>query len=219
MTDGGIDRSDDLTPAPAPLPKASRFFNPGVVSLAGLALLAGFFVWAVISAPDTAESPSTDDGKAAVTISLPADLQAFNSANNDAITAYDAADNDLKKSVVRKNRDEKVYAALMGGVFSNWPGTLTKLGTDGDGDAYIIVQPDGCNCTVATTNNSVSESLDDNKTLIKMGSPLFQKLLNMHEGDRVIVAGELFKETSLTEQGSVDEPEWEVAFSDVVPSK
>lgn len=168
---------------------------------------------------DSAGQPA-DGPVAEETVPIPSDLQAFNKLNADAAKNYGEADNELKKSVVRKARDDDVIAAFPNGAFSVWPGVLTTLKTDGDGDAFIAVTPEGCTCTLETTNNALSESIGETEgqaTLIKSGSPLFRKLEQMHEGDRVVVSGRFFREDSLTEGGSMSAPAWLASFSDVEP--
>jgi hypothetical protein len=141
------------------------------------------------------------------------DQAAFGRANDDAIARYDAADNELKKSIVRKNRDRDALAAASGGSFSNWSGTLQRLGTDHNGDAFIEVALDGCKCILQTTYNSISDVLEP--TVITMGTPMFSTLTNMHEGDRIFVSGQILHEKSLTESGSIHDPAWITRFSDV----
>lgn len=158
---------------------------------------------------------SNEQPAAAPKILLPDELIAFDKASNGAKASYAGADNDLKKSVVRKERDAALRAAVPGGDFTSWPGTLKQLTTNGDGNAVISVQPDGCDCTVETWNNSFSDIED--RTLIKMRSPLYQVLLNMHEGDRVSISGHLIRERSMTEEGSVDDPAYIARFRDVQP--
>lgn len=164
-----------------------------------------------------ADAPAPSDPKPPT---LPSDLIAFDKANAAAMAAYPQADNDLKKTEIKQARDANAMAALQGGAFSSWPGTLKTLGTTGDGDAYIAVQLDGCGCTLETTNNSFSEAINEangKSTLIKKGSPLYVTLREMHEGDRVTVSGRIFTETSLPEGGSITDPAWETAFTDVAP--
>jgi hypothetical protein len=104
-------------------------------------------------------------------------------------------------------------AATNGGPFKGWTGTLKTMTTNGDGDGVIVVQLDGCPCTLRTWNNSFSDL--QSHTLVKNGSLLFNKILNMRVGDRVRVSGLILQEASLSERGSVDDPEWITRFSDV----
>jgi hypothetical protein len=203
------------------LAKRAKFTLSGwvrVLSILALMIALGAVIPEVkpsTTAADSSSSSATPDATPAAPAApaIPADLAAFAKANNDAKDAYEAADNDLKKSVIRKQRDDGAMGALTNGNFSNWPGVLETLTTNGDGNAVITVRLDGCICAVMTWNNDVSDAGDG--TLVKMGTPLYKKLIAMHQGDHVIVSGHVLRESSMTEEGSVNDPEWITQFNDV----
>lgn len=147
---------------------------------------------------------------------LAGDQAQFGAINASAKDDYDRMDNDLKRSVVRKRRDRAALAVTSGGGFSDWTGTIDELTTNGDGDAVVTIQLDGCPCKLKTWNNSLSDIGSD--TLIKNGSSLFNRILNMSTGQRVRVSGTILSESSLTERGSVEDPEWIVKFHDISPN-
>jgi hypothetical protein len=134
-----------------------------------------------------------------------ADLPALIKAVKEAQVAYPLADNELKKSEVRKERDEAIAMAVPNGDFVNWQGTLTSMATDHDGDASIGIQFDNCKCGLVTADGAE----------IKIGTSLFEIIKLMKVGDRVLISGHMGNESSLTEWGSVDDPEWNASFDEV----
>lgn len=144
----------------------------------------------------------------------PQSLIDFARANNNAKAAYENEDNELRQTAIKKQRDSEVAAAVPGGNFEGWTGTVQEIGEAGE-DGTISIQPDGCECTVETYNNSFSNSLSDQKTIIKKNSPLFGLLMNLHKGDNVIFSGHIIEERSMTESGSVQDPAWIASFSEI----
>ena len=74
--------------------------------------------------------------------------------------------------------------------------------------------------TIQTANNAFSGALDG--TLISAGSQLYEQLSRLSVGQRVIVSGrfrssdqDYLREASLTEAGSMNEPEFLFAFASV----
>ena len=91
--------------------------------------------------------------------------------------------------------------------------------SEGKGVLYIKLAE---NVHVETTNNSLSEALSGNSTLIEPGSALFEKLSRMKVGDEVRFSGQFFpskldcvEETSLTLSGSMTDPEFLMRFTAV----
>jgi hypothetical protein len=107
---------------------------------------------AAIAAPDSSQATA---GATPSEASLPADLAQLAHVVAKAKSDYTSADNDLKKSVVRAERDTAAAAAVPGD-FANWPGTLEELSTDALGDAYITVRLDDCDCSVRTWDNPIA---------------------------------------------------------------
>lgn len=147
--------------------------------------------------------------------SIPGDLAQLAHVVAKAKSDYTEADNDLKKSVILRDRDVSAAAAVTGGSFANWPGTLVQLSTNDEGDAFIAVRLDDCDCSLKTWGNPYRDRLDH--SLIRIGTPLFNKLLNMHKGDHVMVSGRFLEEGSMTEERSINAPEWIAQFSNVSP--
>lgn len=90
--------------------------------------------------------------------------------------------------------------------------------TESDGEAYVSVQLRGTDIEIQTWNNSLSDTEDH--TMIRRSDALYTSLRDIKEGDDVTVAGaflegdkDYIKETSLTEGGSMTEPEFIVRVS------
>ena len=93
--------------------------------------------------------------------------------------------------------------------------------TNSEGKATIEVKLEGSQSVVVQTwNNALSDHGSD--TLIDNKSPVYNKISEMSEGDRVVFSGEFLsddrvgiREASLTEAGSMTSPGFIVKFSDV----
>jgi len=104
--------------------------------------------------------------------------------------------------------------------FEKWTGKIEAIDSVGDDSAYVSVSV--CkNVTIKTWNNSFSDLM--NKTLINIDSELYEKLLDLEEGDKVIISGrftksqtDFFQESSMTDSGSLSEPEFIVNFEDII---
>src|ERR1700761_5710394 len=95
-------------PQPAPRPRSSAWYWFGAVVILLIAVAAFNTASHAPTASQPASNTPTDTGappdqsadtNARATPALQADQAKFNAANNDAIGAYEAADNELKKSV------------------------------------------------------------------------------------------------------------------------
>lgn len=132
----------------------------------------------------------------------------------DYSTQYEAAPNELKKSSVAKKRID-AFAKLKGDPrkIAGWYGTIEKLGTNGDGDAYLTIRMLVDNITVSTWNNSLSDSRSN--TLIKNGTALYDDLAEMAEGNVVMFSGAIGNAKNLTEKGKLTEPDFLFKFSKI----
>ncbi|WP_336341786.1 hypothetical protein [Pseudomonas atacamensis] len=127
---------------------------------------------------------------------------------------YEAAPNDLKKSTVARKRLDAL-SKLKGDPrkISGWYGTIEKLGTNGDGDAFMTIKVLVDNITFSTWNNSLSDS--GSNTLIKNGTPLYDQISEMAEGNVVMFSGAIGKPKNITERGKMTAPDFLFKFSKV----
>jgi len=154
-------------------------------------------------------------------ISVPSQQSAFVNAIEPFISQYDAAPNELKKSALRTDRAAQIKAALGENTkVSNWVGILTEMSTTGDGMAAIEVALASSKAVLKTWNNDVSDTFSG--TLIAQDSPLYKALAEFNEGQLIDFSGEFItgdpdfiREASLTERGSMTEPEFIFRFTDI----
>ena len=133
-------------------------------------------------------------------------------------TEYKSAKNQIKKSAVFNESRRKTcdFVNAHGSNFSNWYGKIKYLITDQGGDEVAI--------TIISDEHGLDIEYDT--AGIKMGSSVYNQVTELEKGDYVYFsftprsAGaitsterECFNETSWTEEGSLDAPEFSVEFS------
>lgn len=133
---------------------------------------------------------------------------------HDYASQYDNAPNELKKSALVKKRTEAI-AKLPGSSskIDGWYGTVDSMGTNGDGDAYITIRPLAKDISLGTWNNSFSDM--NSKSLIKSGSPLFDAVSDLAEGDVVMFSGSIGQLKNITENGKMTDPDFLFKFSKI----
>jgi len=147
-------------------------------------------------------------------VEAPADQVQFTTIVQKYADLYREAPNELKKSTVaRKRLDELGTIKADPRNLKSWVGIIEKLGTSSDGDAYLQIAGLVDGLTFGTWNNSLSDYQD--KTLIKNGTPLYEVLSEMQEGDVVKFSGSLLKPKNLTEEGKMTTPEFLFHFKAV----
>ncbi|WP_189469775.1 hypothetical protein [Litchfieldella qijiaojingensis] len=150
-----------------------------------------------------------------VAAEMPANQRNFLAVMADAAAQYDEAPNELVQS--RIDRERKVASREFvgeGGLVTNWVGILETLGTNGDGNAIVTIRGND-QVVFKTWNNALSDM--EAKTLIPHDSDLYVALAELSEGTAVTFSGRLRDEGSMTERGSVMEPEFIVRFSSIAP--
>jgi len=155
---------------------------------------------------------------------LPADEAAFIAAINDARAVYGGAANDMAKGAARVGRKGAVCAALKSGkgVVKDWVGQIAKLSSNTDGKGVLVISI-AEHASISTLNNEFSDA--EYKTLIDPASEVYQRAVQMKEGDTVVFSGNLFRseadcayESSVTLDGSMTEPAYILRFSKLRPS-
>jgi hypothetical protein len=146
------------------------------------------------------------------------------SASEEYANARAQGANELKLSKLRTKRRDGMQAAVADGVAKDWLGVVEQLKTNSDGKAILKVAF-ACGTAhgpvrFATWNNALSDIRDD--TLIPQTSKVFNVLADLGERKPIKFSGSLlpeklngFKEESLTEGGSMDEPVFIFRFSSV----
>lgn len=147
----------------------------------------------------------------------PAEQARFIQAIERARAAYKAGETDLQRGAARPMRAREICTALPSSDLKQWVGQIHLLTTNGSGDGVLVVEISK-GVRLLTMTDSFSDSMYG--TMIRAGSSLYQKLLEMKEGDFVRFDAKLFpatddcyKEISLTMQGSIEEPEFVTSFT------
>jgi hypothetical protein len=152
-------------------------------------------------------------------VPIPADQAAFVSTVESFYQPYRAAPNELKKSALRTERRNALEKALPSTQVVGWVGTLESMQTTSDGKAYISIRLYGSTVRVKTYNNGPSDLFE--RTLIGQGTPLYNTVAALSTGDLVSFTGEFLsgkdfiREASVTEEGSMTEPEFIFRFTSV----
>jgi hypothetical protein len=169
---------------------------------------------------------ATHDANADVPLPIPAEQRAFQTTIETARSAYVSAPNDLVRGKERPKRGQAICSAMPSPDVKDWVGTVYNVTSTNDGSGVFSVEL-AEEIWVSTWNNSGSETATGLQTLIAADSPLFARLEGLREGEPVIFTGrffmdnkgeDCFKEFSLTMDGSMSQPEFLFAFSDVRPA-
>ena len=132
---------------------------------------------------------------------------------------YSSASNDMVKGGLRPERGREICNTLKGTQFSNWVGTVYSLGSNADGNGTVELDVGG-GVYVQTWNTSFADI--GYHTLIPHNSPLFSDAAALRKGQKIEFSGTLFsdnldcfRETSLTVDGAMREPEFLIRLSSV----
>lgn len=154
---------------------------------------------------------------------FPQEQQDFISVINKMKEEYDSAENELKKSVIRTKRGKLIADALNNShQINNWSGIVKTLKTTSNGKAIFAIVIQGTEIELGTVNNEFSDLFGD-KTLIDQNNPLYNTISDLNEGEKIRFSGKFLKsnetdfamEMSLTENGSMKNPEFIVQFNKV----
>ncbi|MGH7079249.1 MAG: peptidoglycan-binding protein [Acetobacteraceae bacterium] len=142
---------------------------------------------------------------------------------------YVAANNPMARGVVRHDRASALCGAespieAAKGVVSGWTGTIESLDTVGDGRGILSVRI-APHLTLSTDNNQLSESLASFKTLIPIGSAVYDAAMHLKPGQTIVFAGifhlsgdDCMEEQSLTGDGSMAHPDFLFRFTSLAPT-
>ena len=140
-----------------------------------------------------------------------------------ASAAYDASSNDMAKGAARPARARALCAATTGTQISGWRGTVDTLSSNNAGKGVLTIRLSQ-HVTVSTTNNAVSDAMGMH-TLLEPDSTVFKEAASLKEGQAVVFSGsfaqndeDCLEEMSLTQEGSMHDPDFLFAFSSVKPA-
>jgi len=157
----------------------------------------------------------------------PQSQRQFVDLNRECATAYRAGTNEIQRSLAFNSCNESRTHHAAKGPIRGWLGTVERISTDQGADVVsfrITTSIDGFDITYGTVSNRLSDARYG--SLITQSSPLFGVLADLHEGDKVTFDGEFLGdpagktgtwEASMTERGSMEEPEFNIRFTKVEP--
>lgn len=137
---------------------------------------------------------------------------------------YENGQNDFQKGAARPRRASKICSLIRSPQIDNWVGTVEELSSNSSGYGVLKIRISP-HATIGTSNNSFSDSLGEQRTLIAPSDPVFSQVSNLREGQRVIFSGrfstsqdDCLDETSITQSGSMEDPDFEMRFTNVSPA-
>jgi hypothetical protein len=216
----------DQAPVPSQPPKKSSpwgkpwfgtFWSPAQWTIF---VLVAIFLGYLLNRTDSTNEAVSGASSAGEMASMPTDQASFVDAVDWARREYRVRETELAKGYVRPARALILCNELSRAEVKGWVGQIEALTTnDGRGVMSVAI---GNKIYLKTWNNAVSDVEDG--TLIKPGSALFEKALKLRIGERVVISGWLFREpgskdcfreSRLTMDGSMTEPEFIFRFSDI----
>ena len=151
---------------------------------------------------------------------IPSEQVEFQEARNTFFISYQNAPNEIKKSdVFNASREHTCsYKQKYGDSFSNWTGTVSTISTDQGGDEVTVF-------SIVSDEQGIPVVYKE--LGIKRGSPLYRQISEYAIGQKVHFTfsfedesfstnvKECFDEMSITELGSLEEPEFRVIFKSI----
>ncbi len=148
---------------------------------------------------------------------------------NDFAVRYEQADNDMVRGALRRDRGHALCSRLTfiqtRGAVHEWIGTVETLSSTSDGRGVLTVRI-GPHATLHTINNGFSESISEFPTLLAPGSSVYRAALALKLGQTVQFSGLLFPskvdcmvEGSITQTGSMRDPDFLFRFTDLKPAE
>ena len=125
---------------------------------------------------------------------------------------YRNADNQLKAAAVYNRMLEEMRKAVPDNHVTNWTGTVDSMGTNSDGDAWIVIAI-APGLTVQTWNNALLDIREH--TLIHRDSPLYNTLKDFKPGQKVAFTATLIGLGDVKEKDKVTEPDMIANFTSV----
>lgn len=154
----------------------------------------------------------------------PGQVALCNAADAGAKSYRGTSGNEIQRTALRDARRAALQEAVPSLHVEGWEGTVDEVTTTFDGKATLSIKLP-CTAEVKTWNNTFSDSMDGNSTLVAKGSPLYARLATLSRGTKVRFSGDFIRdsgkdylrESSVSEAGSMTDPEFIFRFSDVSP--
>ena len=157
----------------------------------------------------------------------PADQDLFLNEVRSYANQYTGNENGAFRTKLRMKRATwiKTQAQLKKGV-TGWVGEVKDVSTSSvDNAISLSLNFSGYPIEIKTWSNFLSDNLSGEKTMIELNSALGQKIVSLRIGQKVKFSGKFLtdngengiEEMSITESGSMTEPEFTFIFSDIAP--
>lgn len=154
-------------------------------------------------------------------VNFPSDEREFITTVSAFRTRYQQAQNEFKKSALRKERSQAIAMILPKLSIRDWIGDISSMQTTKDERGILAVKLGNGSISVQTVNNVLSDALVPG-TLIPHASPLYEQVANLAVGNTVTFSGrftfgglDYAREESVTEEGSMTDPEFIFTFTNV----
>jgi len=154
---------------------------------------------------------------------LPEQQEKFLSINDDFANKYKSAKNEMEQEALRVQRAKAICNLITRPQVKDWVGTVQKVSSDGEGKGVLNVSMSTI-ANAKTWHDFISDIGD--LTLIRHGTPLHDAVVQLNRDDTIIFSGTFlrdnkncFRESSLTQRGSMTDPDWVFRFSSVKPAK
>jgi hypothetical protein len=197
-----------------------------VLGLLALALVGSYLSEGTQKGTTTQTSENASKTPAAVAAPsppLPEQQQKFLSINDDFAAKYRSAANEMAQGALRVQRASAICSLFQSPTVKDWVGTVQTLSSNNEGKGVLNVSMNKI-ANAKTWNNALSDI--GSETLIQPGTPLHDAALQLARNDTIIFSGtflkddkDCFKESSLTQRGSMTDPDWIFRFSAVTPAK
>ena len=150
----------------------------------------------------------------------PENQVAFYSMLSNFHTEYVMASNDLQRSSIRTKRQKEIERQLGERRVENWVAEVVSMRTNSDRNAIITLKVDH-DFVGLEKPGGFSVIIRNSSFPVKHDSPVYEKMSRLQVGGRFTFSGQFIackedyiKEDSLTEFGSMSEPEFDFRFDD-----
>ncbi len=168
---------------------------------------------------DSVENVLSEDIENIITVTKPVNEIRFISVIKEYVKNFSEAKNELQQSLLRDRRKQDISRLINSTHVKSWVGTINQLSTNSEGKAILSVRISPY-IEIKTWNNALSDIMAN--TLIEKGTLLYKTLIPLSIGQKVKFSGSFFQspndyieETSVTIQGSMQNPEFLFKFESV----
>lgn len=173
---------------------------------------------AAVTAVALSLSPRIAESEVLNSVPATPQQEKFNNAVAEYSAAYASAANEMAAGAQQQKR-AKALCSILGKsrAAKDWTGFITELSSNGDGLGVLAIET-GKGVTIKTWNNALSDSGDN--TLLPLDSPVMEVAMNLSVGQAVQFSGtfvrdrtQCIRESSITQDGSMRQPEFIMRFT------